>query len=810
MKRMAKLVVLKLDGDLNQHGFKAILEIGEEGQRPDLELLGQLPADRHLAESLQNHWHIKYRQAGSPHSRKAIAGDRQERLQKQFQFLNWRIRPGKATYDGHLTRIKECQESALELEEQFQKWLRSETFQSLDLRLREELSKDEEIRFLVRTDDNQIKKLPWHLWDFCRRYARSEVALSSLSSVNYKKSQLSFKDKVRILAILGHREGIDIDRDRRFLEGLPQSEVTFLVEPKRQQINDKLWEQPWDIIFFAGHSETEGETGKIYINPEESLEMRDLWYGLRKAVDRGLKLAIFNSCDGLGLAQRLDDYEIPVAIVMRELVPDKVAQEFLKYFLDRFVNGMPFHLAVREAREQLQGLESEFPCASWLPVICQSPAAFYPTWVNLETEEDTVETPFPTATENPKPAPEPILKKWQALLLTSILTTSLVMGVRSLGLLEFFELKAYDAFMQMRPAEPQDDRILIVSITEKDLYNQPDRGNASISDRNLELVLAKLDALGARTIGLSLIRNFTTDPQYPELAHRLANSPNFIGACYSGLDKPDFETLAPPPEIQDIDRIGFGNISEDVDGVIRRQILRQRPDAPCDTSISLSLKVAMHYLQQMGVQVTDTSQNYIKIGDVVLTTLEKDSGGYHELDSRGDQIMLNYRAGKTVARRVSLGDVLEDKIDPEWVKDRIVLIGTTASIQAKVFSTPIFHQGLETQNRQMPGVLIDAHQVSQIVSAVLDDRPLIHSWRPGQKLLWVFAWSIAGALLAVSTLKRHKFIAFFIIASFGCAILGISYWLLPIYGLWVPFIPAILSFVGSVTILIYLAKTNKT
>ena len=61
-------------------------------------------------------------------------------------------------------------------------------------------------------------------------------------------------------------------------------------------------------------------------------------------------------------------------IVMREPVPDRVAQEFLKYFLQAFARGDTLYLSVREARERLQGLENQFPCATWLPVICQNPA----------------------------------------------------------------------------------------------------------------------------------------------------------------------------------------------------------------------------------------------------------------------------------------------------------------------------------------------------------------------------------------------------------------------------------------------------
>ncbi|MHC5746735.1 MAG: CHAT domain-containing protein [Nostoc sp.] len=73
-------------------------------------------------------------------------------------------------------------------------------------------------------------------------------------------------------------------------------------------------------------------------------------HGLKKAIESGLHLAIFNSCDGLGLAEALEDLHIPQVIVMREPVPDLVAQEFLKHFLTEFSNGQSLYSALREAR----------------------------------------------------------------------------------------------------------------------------------------------------------------------------------------------------------------------------------------------------------------------------------------------------------------------------------------------------------------------------------------------------------------------------------------------------------------------------
>ena len=360
---MGKLVVVKLDGDFEQQGFRVTLEIGLEGQRPDIEIEGQLPPAPELVTHL-NQWQQNYRSLG----------------------LTTRIKPEEIIYGGS---INHCRQSAQQLQECFGTWLKSGPFREIDMRLREQLTQDEPIRVVIRTQDSQLRKLPWHLWDFFERYPKAELALSAKQFERplQQPPQATRKEKVRILAILGHSANINIDADRQLLENLPNAQTVFLVEPQHEEINDQLWEQSWDIIFFAGHSQTEGETGRIYINSTESLTVNELWYALKKALKNNLKLAIFNSCDGLGLARQLDDLQIPQMIIMRDLVPDFVAQEFLKHFLGAFAGGKSLYLAAREARERLQGLESKFPCASWLPVICQNLAEVPPRWEDLSVED---------------------------------------------------------------------------------------------------------------------------------------------------------------------------------------------------------------------------------------------------------------------------------------------------------------------------------------------------------------------------------------------------------------------------------------
>ena len=187
------------------------------------------------------------------------------------------------------------------------------------------------------------------------------------------------------MIVLGNSEGINVADDEKLLKELcHDAELVVLTEPSVLELNEHLWDDKgWDILFFSGHSRTESEQGIIYLNSVDRLTIEQLKESLKRAVRGGLQLAFFNSCDGLGIAAELESLHIPQVIVMREPVPDKVANRFLKYFFEEFTKGTSFYKSVNVARRKLQGLEKNYPCASWLPVIVQNLLEIPPTWQNL-------------------------------------------------------------------------------------------------------------------------------------------------------------------------------------------------------------------------------------------------------------------------------------------------------------------------------------------------------------------------------------------------------------------------------------------
>jgi uncharacterized protein YjbI with pentapeptide repeats len=356
-----KLVILYFgQGDFNT-GFPVTLQIGAEGEPPSTQKPGYLPPAPEIPETYTG-WQSIYHNLDTP----------------------WRISVS-STQKTNFSPMEDCHESAQILADSLNSWLNSEEFRPIKDVLLRKLDPSEEIRLILQTENNLAHRLPWQLWDFFENYRKAEIALSA---PEYDRAERYLPDiprtQVRILAILGNSANIDIEKDRQLLKQFPDADPIFLEEPTRRQVDVHLWDEAgWDILFFAGHSHSQEDTGCIYINETDSLTLKELKYALRAAVERGLKLAIFNSCDGLGLARDLADLRIPQIIVMREPVPDAVAEAFLQHFVKAFAGGKSLYASVREAREKLHALEDEFPCASWLPVICQHPAEMPLTWEEL-------------------------------------------------------------------------------------------------------------------------------------------------------------------------------------------------------------------------------------------------------------------------------------------------------------------------------------------------------------------------------------------------------------------------------------------
>jgi CHASE2 domain-containing sensor protein len=276
----------------------------------------------------------------------------------------------------------------------------------------------------------------------------------------------------------------------------------------------------------------------------------------------------------------------------------------------------------------------------------------------------------------------------------------------------------------------------------------------------------------------------------------LQHNDQLIALCSAKeASNPNKPGIKPPPKLPK-DRMGFSDVVVDPDGILRRHLLFMQPyhTDPCTIDHSFSVRVALHYLAAEGIKPQTLPGDRVQLGKTVFSPLEVNTGAYQKLDARGFQLMLNYRSSQNLARRVRLAEVLSGQVNPTWVKDRIVLIGVTAPVSnaTDYFFTP--YSAGEWPYQKMPGVIVQAQMVSQILSAVLDKRPLLWVWNWWGEVLWVWGWSMVGGLIAWGIPRRLYLV---LAASTAIGILyGICFVLLT-QGGWVPLVPSALALLAT-------------
>ncbi len=338
----------------------------------------------------------------------------------------------------------------------------------------------------------------------------------------------------------------------------------------------------------------------------------------------------------------------------------------------------------------------------------------------------------------------PDVKEFTRVATATVVLTLLLLVIIDLGGLQPLELVVYDQMMRLRGNLPPDPRILVIGITEEDIqtYNR-----FPLSDELIAQLLEHLLKLQPRVIGLDLYRDIPYEPGHQQLLKQWA-SPKIIAIKKLG---DAYTQGTPPPPTVPPERVGFNDIVLDPDNVVRRNLLFA--DTPEGPSFSFSLMMALHYLKAEGIQpiYDPPGSEQIRIGKALFSPLESDSGGYQKNDAQGYQILLNYRSGDDGVRVVSFSDVLNGWIEPDWVEDKIVLIGTTAPSGKDLFFTPFSPAKKNTP--KMPGVIIHAQMVSQILDAANGERPLFQFGSQEIEIIWISSWAVIGATLA--WLSRH-------------------------------------------------------
>jgi len=274
---MGKLIRLDIQGDFDS-GFSVTAQILEDSAPFPLIAgdAGKLPRNPDIKEAYRN-WQALYRNI--------VASISTFPLTRRPSFTN-------ISANIHENDFEPFRRETQDLITNFNNWLKHQDFQPIESLLRTHLEPGEENRILLLTNNHWLRKMPWQEWDLLKDFPQTEVGFSS--PIFQQSKQLSAsQDKVKILAILGYQA--DIESQGQPIQNLGNNvEVTWLKQPKREELDGPLWKQRWDILFFVGHGESQDEwkTGTIWINENDKITIGELRNHLKKAIENGLKLAL--------------------------------------------------------------------------------------------------------------------------------------------------------------------------------------------------------------------------------------------------------------------------------------------------------------------------------------------------------------------------------------------------------------------------------------------------------------------------------------------------------------------------------------
>ena len=386
------------------------------------------------------------------------------------------------------------------------------------------------------------------------------------------------------------------------------------------------------------------------------------------------------------------------------------------------------------------------------------------------------------------------VRVWRVGLLPGLLVIGLVAGARMTGSLQLLEWTAFDRALRSRPLEAPESRVVIVGINEEDIRRV---GKYPIPDRELAMLLKALQSYQPAVIGLDLFRDITTDPDRAELAQVLRASPNLIGI---EADVGSVATLKvkPPPELPPA-QVGLADIILDPDGKLRRSLLASKVDSGT-VKYSLPLLLAARYLKTQGIvlQHGTRASDPIRFGTITLPRFRAYTGGYVRAKAGGNQLLLNFRSHPTPFPVVSMMDVLQGKVKPELMRDRIVLVGVTAShslndtIMTDAVKGSFISEatGNTDEYQLLYGVENHAHAISQLISAVLDQRPLLRTWSEGWEYVWIVLWGLLGIALGLLLQSPWKTLLGLAIGS--TCLVAIAYGGI-LFSWWFPVVPSLLA-----------------
>jgi len=333
----------------------------------------------------------------------------------------------------------------------------------------------------------------------------------------------------------------------------------------------------------------------------------------------------------------------------------------------------------------------------------------------------------------------------------------LIYYLNPLNLPQFLELKSLDLRFQLRGAKRPGLPIVLISIDE-DSFDEINLPWPWPRDLHARLV-RKLTKSQVKLIGLDILFvqpkvDSREDLALAEAIHEAGNV--ILGAVYTEVAStfgPKMRMVLPIPAIRK-HALGYGpvNLFTDQDGVVRRG----RP------GLALQDRLFPHFAYRMYQAIRG----------------KKDIGVEKSLSKA---TIINFRGPGRSYPVIPYYRILRDEIEPSFLRDKIVLVGTFAPSLHDVFPTPF------SASQPTAGVEIQANFIETMVGN--DSIRSLHPW--GHWGVFLFL-----CLLAIWVSARLKPIAALgvVLAIFSVFALA-SLYLFSLYQIWIPVMPSIFGIV---------------
>jgi adenylate cyclase len=373
-------------------------------------------------------------------------------------------------------------------------------------------------------------------------------------------------------------------------------------------------------------------------------------------------------------------------------------------------------------------------------------------------------------------------------LLIALGVSAVVLTARLSGVLIPLELGLHDRLLRLRPIPAgAPDRVVLIRIREEEIarYGHP------LPDATLARAMKRILAAEPRALGIDLYRDQPVGSGAEDLASVLRADPRVV--VIEQLPDKGGPGTRPPGYLNGSDQVGFSDLPLDPDGVVRRTFLFLWDDG--DTMhVSFALRLALLYLRPQGIALVakDASGQAFGLGLATMLPFQTGDAAYVAVDDRGYQILRDERRGPASFTAFGLDDLLEGRIPAEALRDRVVIVGTTAPSVKDSFLTP-FSQESEGR-RTAYGIELHARALDQLLRQALDGDPTLWAPRPPLQAAAVVALAILGAALG---LGARSIRLVWTIALAVLMLLLAAAWAALGRSAWLPVLPPGLGFVAA-------------